>query len=162
MLAHHGGRRRSSCVGVDSTISFKTYIIVIVMILVLVVQFCSFLSTNVRRSKRSENKRNKRSLLRNLCRSAAFCSVSFGNSWSDCRLKFSRMILCLFLTCRSAASSFTPPPHLPPPSDPDLQFTTSRITPPELALHACTHACTRRICIFSKQNSRAPGASACC
>lgn len=88
------------------------------MILVLVVQFCSFLSTKVRRSKPSENKRNKRSLLRNLCGSAAFCSVSFGNSWSDCRLKFSRMILCLFLTCRSAASSFYSPSSPPSPLRP--------------------------------------------
>lgn len=96
--------------------ALKPYIIVIVMILVLVVQFCSFLSTKVRRSKRSENKRNKRSLLRNLCRSAAFCSVSFGNSWSDCRLKvqqddsvsFSNLPLCRVLLLLPLLTSLPP------------------------------------------------------
>lgn len=38
----------------------------------------------------------------------------------------------------------------------DLQFISSRITPPEPALHACMHSCTRRICIFSKQTHKHP------
>lgn len=33
----------------------------------------------------------------------------------------------------------------------DLQFISSHITPPEPALHACMHSCTRHICIFLKQ-----------
>lgn len=49
-------------------------------------------------------------------------------------------------------------PYIPPPSPPnaDLQFITSSITPPKLALHACMHACTRCICIFSKQTPEHP------
>ena len=130
-LVHHGGRRMLVWTGPSA---LKPYIIVIIMILVLVVRFCSFLSTEVRRSKRSENNWNKLSLLRNLCRSAAFCSVSFGNSWSDRRLRFSRTILCLFLTCRSVASSSPPSPLRPWPPVYHVTYHTSRTR------SSCMHA----------------------